>query len=210
MNINVRRFELGLMTAPSNNPKERTMFKFERLVGATVFALVTGLALATAPASQAATAEDLTRDAQESLNQLYSKNAAAKKIGQTASAILVFPNIVKAGLVFGGAYGEGVLFKNGRAVDYYNSVSGSWGLQAGAQSYSYAVFLITPKAVKYLDKSDGWELGVGPTVVIVDEAAAKNLSTTTLKDDAYAFIFGQQGLMAGVSIEGTKVTRIKH
>ena len=67
---------------------------------------------------------------------------------------------------------------------------------------------MTNKAVQYVNKSDGWEIGVGPTVVVVDEGVAKNLSTSTLKDDAYAFIFSQQGLMAGVSIEGTKISRI--
>ena len=65
------------------------------------------------------------------------------------------------------------------------------------------------KAVEYLDRSEGWEIGVGPTVVLVNEGVAKNLSTTTLKDDAYAFVFDQKGLMAGVSIEGTKVSKIK-
>ena len=65
------------------------------------------------------------------------------------------------------------------------------------------------KAVDYLNRSDGWELGVGPTVVIVNDGMAKNLSTTTLQDDAYAFIFSQEGLMAGVSIEGTKISQIK-
>jgi lipid-binding SYLF domain-containing protein len=94
-------------------------------------------------------------------------------------------------------------------VDYYNTVSGSWGLQAGAQSYGYAIFLMTDKAVTYLKESKGWELGVGPTVVVVDEGVAKNLSTSSLQDDAYAFIFSQQGLMAGISIEGTKVSKIQ-
>ena len=116
----------------------------------------------------------------------------------------MFPNIVKAGLIVGGAYGEGALFRGGKVVRYYNSVTGSWGLQAGAQSYGYVVFLMTDKAVNYLYKSKGWEIGVGPTVVVVDEGVAKNLSTSTLKDDAYAFIFDQQGLMAGLSIEGSK------
>jgi lipid-binding SYLF domain-containing protein len=110
--------------------------------------------------------------------------------------------------VFGGGYGEGELIKGSKVVDYYNSVTGSWGLQIGAQSYGYVVFLMTDKAVSYLEKSKGWELGVGPTVVVVDEGIAKNLSTSSLKDDAYAFIFSQQGLMAGVSIEGTKISRI--
>ncbi|MBW8881187.1 MAG: lipid-binding SYLF domain-containing protein, partial [Asticcacaulis sp.] len=126
-----------------------------------------------------------------------------------AKAILIFPSIVKAGLVFGGAYGEGELIEGGKATAYYNSLSGSWGLQAGAQSYGYVVFLMTDKAVKYLHDSQGWEIGVGPTVVVVDEGVARNLSTSTLKDDAYAFIFDQKGLMAGVQIEGTKVSRIK-
>lgn len=159
--------------------------------------------------ASAATAEDLNRDSLQALNNLYATNATAKSIGRQARAVLIFPNIVKAGLVFGGAYGEGVLRKNGHVVSYYNSVTGSWGLQAGAQSYGYVVFLMTKKAVDYLDKSSGWEIGVGPTVVVVDEGAAKNLSSTTLKDDAYAFIFNQQGLMAGVSIEGSKISKIK-
>jgi lipid-binding SYLF domain-containing protein len=98
--------------------------------------------------------------------------------------------------------------KGGHVTDYYNSVTGSWGLQLGAQSYGYAVFLMSPKSVEYIDKTAGWEIGVGPTVVVVDEGMAKNLSTSTLKDDAYAFVFNQQGLMAGVSIEGTKISRI--
>jgi lipid-binding SYLF domain-containing protein len=123
--------------------------------------------------------------------------------------VLIFPNIVKAGLIFGGSYGEGELLNGGLVTGYYNTASASWGLQAGAQSYGYVVFLMNDKAVQYLDKSKGWEIGVGPTVVIVDDGVAKNLSSTTLKDDAYAFIFGQQGLMAGVSIEGSKITKIK-
>ncbi|WP_263597747.1 YSC84-related protein, partial [Pseudomonas fluorescens] len=106
-------------------------------------------------------------------------------------------------------YGEGVLMKGSQVENYYNSVTGSWGLQAGAQSYGYAVFLMTDKAVDFLRKTKGWEVGVGPTVVGVDEGVAKNLSSTTVKHDAYAFIFDQQGLMAGVSIEGTKISLIK-
>jgi lipid-binding SYLF domain-containing protein len=158
--------------------------------------------------ANAATAEDLDRDSLQALQTLYQTNPLAEHISQTAKAVLVFPNIVKAGLVFGGSYGEGELRKGATVVDYYNSVTGSWGLQAGAQSYGYAVFLMTDKAVRYLEETKGWEIGVGPTVVMVDEGAAKNLSTSSLKEDAYAFIFNQQGLMAGISIEGTKVSRI--
>ena len=156
----------------------------------------------------AATAEDLDKDSRQALQTLYDTQPVAKTLSHTAKAVLVFPNIVKAGLVFGGSYGEGELLEGSKVVDYYNSVTGSWGLQIGAQSYGYAVFLMTDNAVNYLKESKGWEVGVGPTVVVVDEGVAKNLSTSSLKDDAYAFIFSQQGLMAGVSIEGTKISRI--
>ena len=159
--------------------------------------------------ASAATAEDLDKSSRQALQTLYKTHPTAETISRSAKAVLVFPNIVKAGLVFGGSYGEGVLMKGGRATDYFNSVSASWGWQAGAESYAYVVFLMSDKAVKYLDDSKGWEIGVGPTVVVVNEGIAKNLSTSTLKDDAYAFIFDQQGLMASLSIEGTKISRIK-
>lgn len=159
--------------------------------------------------ASAATAEDLDKDSRQALQQLYKTNPVAETLSHDAKAVLVFPNIVKAGLVFGGSYGEGVLMRASKVDDYYNSVSGSWGLQAGAQSYAYVVFLMTEKAVNYIRETKGWEIGVGPTVVVVDEGVAKNLSSSTLKDDAYAFVFDQQGLMAGVSIEGTKISLIK-
>ena len=158
--------------------------------------------------ASAATAADLDKDSRQALQTLYKTEPVAETLSRTAKAILVFPNIVKAGLVFGGSYGEGELIEGSKVVDYYNSVTGSWGLQIGAQTYGYAVFLMTDNAVKYLKESKGWELGVGPTVIVVDEGVAKNLSTSSLKDDAYAFIFSQQGLMAGVSVEGTKISRI--
>jgi lipid-binding SYLF domain-containing protein len=159
--------------------------------------------------ANAATADDLNKDADQALQALSKTNAIADQISKRAKGVLVFPHVVKAGLIFGGSYGEGVLKQGPKVIDYYNSVSGSWGLQAGAQSYSYVVFLMNDKAVDYLSKSQGWEIGVGPTVVLVNEGVAKNLSTSTLKDDAYAFIFDQEGLMAGLTIEGTKISKIK-
>jgi lipid-binding SYLF domain-containing protein len=173
-------------------------------------ALLTGMSLTVAPQpAAAATADDLHRDSSAALKQLYASNPLAESLGKKANSILIFPNIIKAGLVFGGAYGEGVLMKGSTVSGYYNSFTGSWGLQAGAQSYGYVVFLMNNKAVDYLSRSEGWEVGVGPTVVLVDQGVAKNLTTSTLKDDAYAFIFDQSGLMAGVSIEGTKITPIR-
>jgi lipid-binding SYLF domain-containing protein len=181
----------------------RTIHKVLLATAATVFLATTG------GAALAATAEDLDKDAAQALQTLYKINPAAEAISHRAKAILVFPKIVKAGLVFGGSYGEGVLMEGGKVVDYYNSVSASWGWQAGAESYAYVVFLMNDKGVRYLRQSKGWEFGVGPSVVVVDSGVAKNLSTTTLKKDAYAFITDQQGLMASLSIEGTKISRIK-
>ena len=159
--------------------------------------------------ASAATAADLDKDSRQALQTLYKTEPLAETLSRTAKAVLIFPNVVKAGLVFGGSYGEGELIKGGVVADYYNSVAGSWGFQAGAQSYGYAMFLMTDKAVRYVEETKGWEIGVGPTVVVVDQGVAKNLSSSSMQDDAYAFIFSQQGLMAGVSIEGTKITRIK-
>lgn len=175
---------------------------------ATMFAVLTA-SLTLSTYANAASVEDLNKSASLALQSLYKSNPVAETLSKKAKAILIFPNIIKAGFVFGASYGEGVEMKGSLAVNYYNSLSASWGLQAGAESYGYALFLMNDKAVKYLEKSKGWEIGVGPSIVIVNEGVAKNLSTTTLKDDAYAFIFDQQGLMASVSIEGTKISRIK-
>lgn len=179
---------------------------FHKLFIVSAAALSMGLVSSAAYASSVA---DLETDSAQTLRTLYKNNATAEMMGRQAKAILVFPKVIKAGLIFGGSYGEGVLMKDGKVVDYYNSVSGSWGWQAGAESYAYVVFLMSDKAVRYLSQSKGWEFGVGPTVVAGDAGAAKNISTSTLKKDAYAFILDQQGLMASLSIEGTKISKIK-
>jgi lipid-binding SYLF domain-containing protein len=159
--------------------------------------------------ANAETEDDLKKDAAQALRLLYKNNPVAETISKNANKILVFPKVIKAGLIFGGSYGEGVMRKDSQVEGYYNTVSASWGWQAGAQSYSYVVFLMNDKAKKYLENSDGWSIGVGPTVVMVDAGIAKNLTSTTLQDDAYAFIFDQDGLMVSLSIKGTKITRIE-
>lgn len=186
------------------------MMNFRNAFVATMLATAALTTVGTTAPAYAATESDLNKDADQALQTLYKLHPFAERLSHDAKAILIFPNVVKAGLIFGGAYGEGELKKGSTVDGYYNSVTGSWGLQAGAQSYSYVVFLMSDKAVRYVRNTHGWEIGVGPTVVIVDEGKAKNLSSSTLKDDAYAFIFSQQGLMAGVSLEGTKISRIKH
>ena len=160
-------------------------------------------------AQAAATAKDLEDESHRTLATLIQTHPAAEALSRKARATIVFPNIVKAGLVFGGAYGEGVLMQEGKVTAYLNSVTATWGLQAGAQSYAYVMFLVSERALRHFERTRGWEIGVGPTVVVVNEGAARNLSTETLKGDVYAFITDQHGLMASLSIEGTKISRIK-
>lgn len=171
-------------------------------------ALLMVLFMGAAHYASAATEEELENDSREALQELVAIQPVAANLSEAAVAILVFPDIVQAGFVFGGSYGEGVMIKDSMVMDYYNSVSGSWGLQFGAQSYGYAVFLMTDEAVNYIEETQGWEVGVGPTVVLVDDGVAQNISTTSIQQDAYAFIFSQQGLMAGITFEGTKISRI--
>ena len=184
------------------NPIQRRHFHKATMVCALALALGSGPTLA-------ASAEELNREAAAALKTLYKNHPEAETLSRSARAMLVFPKIIKAGLVVGGSFGEGVLMREGHPDGYYNAISASWGWQAGVQSYGYVLFLMNEKALEYLDKSKGWEIGVGPSVVVVNEGVAKNLSSTTIKDDAYAFIFDQQGLMASVSIEGTKISPIR-
>jgi lipid-binding SYLF domain-containing protein len=158
--------------------------------------------------ARAASAAGIDADADAALNKLYEEQPVAKMLSEKAAAILVFPNIVKAGFIVGAHYGEGVLRKQGETVGYYNSVAASYGLQAGVQTFGYVLFLMTDSAVNYLDSSSGWEIGVGPSVVVVDAGIARSLTTTTLKSDVYAFIFDQKGLMAGMGLQGSKIIRI--
>jgi lipid-binding SYLF domain-containing protein len=151
---------------------------------------------------------DLDRSARTVLNQLVASNANAKKLNEKAIATLVFPTVTKAGFMVGGHYGDGVLFKQGRAAAYYNTTGGSFGLQAGAQQYGYVLFFMKETALSALDSTQGFEVGVGPSVVLVDQGIATSTTTITAQDDIYAFITAQKGAMAGIGIQGNKITKL--
>lgn len=174
------------------------------LIGATRI-LVAVVALVMAPC--AARAQGVDRDAEAALQSLYQSTPAAKTLAETAKGILVFPNVKKAGFIVGAQFGQGALFQDGRPVGHYRITAGSYGLQAGVQGFSYAMFFMTDGALKYLDNSAGFEIGVGPSIVVVDAGKAKTLTTTTARADVYAFIYGQKGLMAGLGLQGSKITR---
>jgi len=161
------------------------------------------------PSSHAATRAEIDRDADAALQTLYNTTPLAKMLSEKAVAVLIFPGIVKGGFIVGGQYGDGALRQDGKTIGYYRSVSLSYGLQAGVQSFGYALFFMKAPALDYVKKSQGWEIGVGPSIVVVDQGVAKSLTTTTAKDDIYAFIFSQKGLMAGLGLQGTKITKIQ-
>jgi len=154
------------------------------------------------------TSAEIDRNVSIALDKLYQTTPTARKMASVAKGILVFPSIIKGGFIIGGQYGEGALRVGGKTTGYYRSVAASYGLQAGAQSFGYALFFLSDADLQYLKSSDGWEVGVGPTIVVADEGLARSFSSTTVQSGVYAFFFNQKGLMAGLGIQGSKITQI--
>ena len=165
-------------------------------------------ALMTPSNAGAESRQELTAHAKRVLKNLYAKSKAARLLGEKAKGVLVFPEIVKAGFMVGGQIGDGVMLKGGKPAGYYNTVAASYGFQAGVQTFGYALFFMNDGALTYLDTSDGFEVGVGPSIVVVDEGMGKSMTSTTVTQDVYAFIFNQKGLMGGMGIQGSKITRL--
>src|ERR1041384_409874 len=197
------------MTMKSNC--RRTQFKIPsgiiRLFFA-VSAVTLAINSAASSVSLAASKATIDRDAKATLDRLYKENPGAKALGEKSVGVLVFPSIVKGGFIIAGQFGDGALRRNGKSVAYYRSLAASYGFQAGAQAFGYVLFFMDQDSLRYLDNSAGFELGTGPSLVVLDSGFGKNFSTTTLQKGIYAFIFNQKGLMGGVGIQGTKITKI--
>ena len=177
-----------------------------------VAVLISGIALIGldgASTAHAATKGEIDRDVEAALKNLYERSPGAKVLGKQAKGILVFPKVFKGGFIFGGQYGEGALIKNGKTASYYNTVAASYGLQIGAQTFGYALFFMSDEDLGYLEGSSGWEIGSGPTVVVADAGLAGAFTTTTVRKGVYAFFFSQKGLMAGLGLQGTKISKMK-
>src|SRR5262245_37510231 len=158
----------------------------------------------------AASAKELNSECTASLNTLYSGNPELKKLGAKSVGILIFPKITKAGFIVGGSGGDGCLRQAGKTTGYYQSAEGSVGLQAGVQWFGYAMFFLDKASLDALLTSDkGWEVGTGPSLVVLDEGFGKSVTSATLKEGVAAYIFGQKGLMAGIGIKGSKITKIE-
>jgi lipid-binding SYLF domain-containing protein len=160
-----------------------------------------------APAN--ATVEELNHDSYAALRTLFAEVPNTKLIAERAVGILVFPRIVKAGVVIGGQSGDGTLFVGKHVHAHYNISGGSLGLQVGAQTYSYALFFMNQSSLSYLENSSGWSVGSGPSVVALDKSAATSWTAAGASGgDVYAIPFSASGLMASLSLEGTKISRI--
>ena len=177
-------------------------------LGVAVPAMTLVLNVLTPGVALGATKSEINRSATQALTTLYKNNPGAKSLGDKAVGVLIFPSIVKGGFIIAGQFGDGVLRKSGKPVAYYRSLAPSYGFQAGAQPFGYVLFFMDNASLQYLDKSGGWELGTGPSLVVLDSGFAKSMSTTTLQKGVYAFIFNQKGLMGGAGIQGTKITKI--
>ena len=153
--------------------------------------------------------KQLAADSRKSLNDLYRTNPAARALGAKAKGILVFPEITKRGFMIGAMGGNGSLIRNdGTIRDFYQTAGLSYGFQAGIQEYGYALFLMDNEAFANINRSGGWEVGSSPSLVVVDQGMAASLSTTTMNKGTYAFFFNQKGLMGGLGLQGSKITRI--
>lgn len=171
--------------------------------------LAAALPLALSSPAVGASKSELDASSKTALEKLVAEVPAAAALNSKAIAVLVFPSITKAGFMIGGQYGDGVLWQGGKPVGYYNTSGASYGLQAGAQKYGYAMFFLNKKGLAALESSEGFEVGVGPSVVVVDQGMAKSTTTKTYSEDVYAFIFSQKGLMAGIGIQGNKISKLK-
>ncbi|MEO1249507.1 MAG: lipid-binding SYLF domain-containing protein [Pseudomonadota bacterium] len=159
--------------------------------------------------SFAQTGVDLNEKSRLALDQLLRSSPEASALNARARAILVFPSIAKGGFIVGGEYGEGTLFMGGRPAGFYSIGAASFGLQIGAQSYSQALFFMTEDALNHLHDSNGFELGADIGFAVGSKGVAGGINTTTGTQPVVAFAFGQQGLMAGVVLQGAKITPIQ-
>ena len=157
-----------------------------------------------------ASASQISRDSRAALASLYAQNPGAKALGRKARAVLVFPSIVKGGFVVGAQAGNGAMIRDtGEISGFYQTTAASYGLQAGVQKFGYALFFMNDQAFRNIHPSRGWEIGSSPSLVIVDKGMATSLTTTTLDKNIYAFFFNQRGLMGGLGLQGSKITRIQ-
>jgi lipid-binding SYLF domain-containing protein len=176
---------------------------------APLLALGLWLAPAAPPSAEAATAVEIDATVETALARFYEEVPAGRELATKAKAMLVFPSVIKAGFGIGGEYGEGALRVAGRMAGYYSTAAASIGLQIGAQARSEVILFMTDQALAQFQASDGWEVGVDGSVALIKVGVAGEIDTTTLNAPVIGFIYGEEGLMANLSLEGTKISRLE-
>ena len=156
----------------------------------------------------AATAKEIDVSVDVVLERFQKQVKGAAEFAQGAKGLLVFANVKKAGLVVGGEYGEGALRVKGKTAGYYNVASASFGLQIGVQSKDMIIAFMTDEALKQFQESKGWQIGVDGNVALINIGAGGAINTKTIKDPIVAFVFDVKGLMADVSLSGSKITKL--
>jgi lipid-binding SYLF domain-containing protein len=178
-----------------------------------LLATVINLALATsalAPTSAcAASAKEIDIKVDAAIERFYDEVGGAKNFVKGASGVLIFPSVIKAGLIIGGEYGEGALRMKGKTVDYYATAAASIGFQLGAQSKTVILVFMEDKALKEFRNSEGWEAGVDGSVALIEWGAGESIDSTNVKDPIGGFVFGNKGLMYNLTLEGSKFTKLK-
>jgi lipid-binding SYLF domain-containing protein len=149
----------------------------------------------------------ISQDSQQALQRLYASAPGARGIVQRAVGVLVFPNIVKAGIGIGGEVGKGILLRGGKTVAYYRIASGSIGLQLGAQTRVQVIAFMDKKAFARFQNSKGWKAGVDGSVVLADMGTSGELDTHALNAPIVGFVLGEKGLMYNATLEGTRIWR---
>ncbi len=172
-----------------------------------IFVLIVGLILPEFCLAKSAKVIDIEAD--ESLESFYKQVGEAKILGEKAEGILVFPSVIKAGFGIGGEYGEGALRINDKTVDYYSTAAASIGFQLGAQSKTVILMFMSKDALKNFRDAQGWEVGVDASVALVTVGAGGSLDTTNLKKPILGFVVGQKGLMYNLTLEGSKLSKLK-
>ena len=157
----------------------------------------------------AKSAKEIDAGVDDSIEKFYEKVGEAEDLGKKAEGILVFPSVIKVGFGIGGEYGEGALRVKDKTVDYYNTAAASIGFQLGAQSKTVILMFMSKKALKNFRNSEGWEVGIDASVALIEVGAGGSLDTTNLKKPILGFVVGQKGLMYNLTLEGTKMTKIK-
>ena len=172
-------------------------------------ALALSVLLIQPKAALAESGAELDKKVDAAIQQLYAAEPQAKELAKKSVAMLIFPEIVKGGLIVGGQYGEGALRVGGETKGYFSIAAASFGLQFGGQTFGYAMFFLNQDAVNHVRDTKGFEVGTGPTLVGGDKGWSGSLGTNDLQGDIATVFFGQEGLMAGGGIQGSKITRIE-